>query len=257
MSKEYDAGKYMIGVDTHTHTILSGHAWSTLAENVRAAKQRGMGALCLTEHGPRLVGGAPEYTPHSQRMVPPEVEGIRVYKGIEANILNPSGALDIPDKYLHITESAIASFHALGGNGIVIGNEEENTSAYLKLMENPYIDTIGHADDPGVPCDLEALVLAAKINGKLCELNNNRIASGIYPSPRMKEYALLCKKHDQRICIGSDAHFYSMVGNVGDMMDLLASIDFPKELIVNLTAERFAAYIEERKKRIRCDADAK
>jgi hypothetical protein len=48
-----------------------------------------------------------------------------------------------------------------------------------------------------------------------------------------------------------------MVGNVGDMMDLLASIDFPKELIVNLTAERFAAYIEERKKRIRCDADAK
>ena len=29
-------------VDTHTHTILSGHAWSTLRENCAAAKARGI-----------------------------------------------------------------------------------------------------------------------------------------------------------------------------------------------------------------------
>ena len=60
-------------VDTHTHTILSGHAWSTLRENCCAARDRGIKGLCLTEHGPAMEGGAPSFIPHSQRMLPREV----------------------------------------------------------------------------------------------------------------------------------------------------------------------------------------
>lgn len=245
------AVKYpMIEVDTHTHTVISGHAWSTLTENVRTAKERGMKGLCLTEHGPALLGGAPEYIPHSQRMVPDVVEGIRVYKGTEANILNKNGDLDIPERFLSVTEFAIASFHALGGDGISIGNSDENTEAYVRLLEGPWIDVIGHPDDPKVPCDLEELVLAAKRNGKLCEFNNNRIASGLYPSPEMKDYARYCKKHDQMICIGTDTHFHTMVGDITAMMELLSSVDFPPELIVNRKIEDFEEYLKRRKQRI-------
>ena len=240
----------LIEVDTHTHTIISGHAWSTLTENAIAAGERGMKGLCLTEHGPALIGGAPEYTPHSQRMVPPEVNGIRIYKGIEANIMNPSGEIDIPERFLKQTEYAIASYHSLGGIDIKIGSEDENTEAYLRLMENPWIDVIGHPDSPSVPCDLEALVLSAKKNGKLCELNNNRIASGLYPSG-MREFIQLCKKHDQRVVVSSDAHFHTMVGNVTAMMDLLEELDFPTELVVNLKIDRFEAYLSERENRTR------
>ena len=240
----------LIEVDTHTHTVISGHAWSTLTENVEAAKERGMKGLCLTEHGPALIGGAPEYTPHSQRMVPQFVDGIRVYKGIEANILNPSGEMDIPEVFLKQTEYAIASYHALGGINIRIGTCEENTDAYIKLMENPWIDVIGHPDSPKVPCDFEALVLAAKKNGKLCELNNNRIASGLYASPGMRELIKLCKKHDQKVVVSSDAHFHTMIGNVTAMWDLLDELDFPHELIVNLKMDRFEEYISGRKERI-------
>lgn len=240
----------MVEVDTHTHTILSGHAWSTLTENVHAAKERGMKGLCLTEHGPALLSGAPEFIPHSQRMIPDFVDGVRVYKGTEANILNAKGELDIPDRFLHVTEFVIASFHHIGGDGIEIGNSDENTEAYIRLMEDPWVDVIGHPDEPKVPCDLEALVLAAKKNGKLCELNNNRVASGIYASPRMMEYAQLCKKHDQFVCIGTDAHFHTMVGNIAAMLEMLASIDFPPELIINRKIEDFEAYIERRKNRI-------
>ena len=63
-------------VDTHTHTILSGHAWSTLSENCRAAREKRMKGLCLTEHGPAIECGAPSYIPHNQRMLPEVVEGI-------------------------------------------------------------------------------------------------------------------------------------------------------------------------------------
>ena len=237
-------------VDTHTHTILSGHAWSTLSENCAAAAARGMKGLCLTEHGPALIGGAPEYTPHSQRMVPETVGGIRVWKGMEVNILDTEGHLDVPEHFLRLLEFGIASYHSLGGRGIRIGGEAENTEAYCKVLQIPWIDTVGHADDPKVPCDLEAVVLEAGKQGKLIELNNNRIASGIYDSSRMKAYALLCKKHGQRVCIGSDTHFHTMVGNVRPMLELLDEIGFPEELIVNLTFEGFEAYLRERGERL-------
>lgn len=59
-----------------------------------------MKGLCLTEHAPGMEGGAPSFIPHSQRMLPREVEGIRVYRGIEANILDHQNRLDIPEEYL-------------------------------------------------------------------------------------------------------------------------------------------------------------
>lgn len=35
-----------LAVDTHTHTYASGHAYSTLIENARAAKQNGLTLFC-------------------------------------------------------------------------------------------------------------------------------------------------------------------------------------------------------------------
>ena len=44
-------------VDTHTHTILSGHAWSTLSENCRAAREKGMKGLADEAHGTHFYFG--------------------------------------------------------------------------------------------------------------------------------------------------------------------------------------------------------
>lgn len=241
-------------VDTHTHTILSGHAWSTLSENCCAAKERGMRGLCLTEHGPAIEGGAPAYLPHSQRMLPEDVEGIRVYRGIESNILDHGNHLDIPAAYLRLCEFAIASIHAhmFPERGLA----DANTATYCEILKNPCIDIIGHADDPAVPCDFETLVRAARDQGKLLELNNNSTTAHRPGSlPFLKRYILCCKRYGQRVCVASDAHFHTMVGNVGPMMGLLEELEFPQELIVNLTKERFDAYLQERVDRIAAKMD--
>ncbi len=236
-------------VDTHTHTILSGHAWSTLTENCRAARERGMKGLCLTEHAPGIEGGAPSFIPHSQRMLPDVIDGIRVYKGVEVNILDHQNRLDIPEEYLKLCEFAIASIHT--HMFPERDQMEANTATYLEMLRNPLIDIIGHADDPSVPCDFEAMVLEAKKQGKLLELNNNSTTAHRPGSlPSLKRYILCCKEHRQRVCVASDAHFYTMVGNVGPMMALLDELEFPQELIVNLTKERFDAYIADRQARI-------
>lgn len=236
-------------VDTHTHTILSGHAWSTLTENCCAARDRGMKGLCLTEHGPAIECGAPAFIPHSQRMLPDFVEGIRVYKGVEINILDHENHLDIPEEYLKLSEFAIASIHT--HMFPAKANRDANTATYLAMLRHPYIDILGHADDPSVPCDFEAMVLEAQKQGKLLEFNNNSTTAHRPGSlPSLKEYILCCKKHDQRVCVASDAHFHTMIGNVGPMMRLLDELEFPQELIVNLTKERFDAYLAEKQRRL-------
>ena len=41
-----------ISLDVHTHTIMSGHAYSSLQEMVAAAQQKGLDILGITEHAP-------------------------------------------------------------------------------------------------------------------------------------------------------------------------------------------------------------
>ena len=41
-------------IDLHTHTLVSGHAYSTIKENVEAAKLAGLKYIGLSEHAPNM-----------------------------------------------------------------------------------------------------------------------------------------------------------------------------------------------------------
>ena len=45
-----------IALDVHTHTLASGHAFSTLQEMARAAADKGLEVLGITEHSPGIPG---------------------------------------------------------------------------------------------------------------------------------------------------------------------------------------------------------
>ena len=40
--------------DTHIHSIASNHAYSTIMENIEAARQKGLVYMAMTEHGPKM-----------------------------------------------------------------------------------------------------------------------------------------------------------------------------------------------------------
>jgi putative hydrolase len=46
--------------DTHTHTIASGHAHSTLLENAAEAARMGHKFLVLSDHAPKIPGAPTE-----------------------------------------------------------------------------------------------------------------------------------------------------------------------------------------------------
>ena len=41
-------------LDAHTHTVVSGHAYSSLQEMAKAAADMGLEVLGITEHGPSV-----------------------------------------------------------------------------------------------------------------------------------------------------------------------------------------------------------
>ena len=43
-------------IDTHTHTIASGHAYNTIDEMTRKANSIGLENLAITEHTPKMPG---------------------------------------------------------------------------------------------------------------------------------------------------------------------------------------------------------
>jgi putative hydrolase len=79
--------------DFHVHSTFSDGA-STLAENVRAARERGLRSLCLVDHVRRDTRWLPEFiTAVDQHRGQP---GLRVLAGVEAKILDTAGHLDLP-----------------------------------------------------------------------------------------------------------------------------------------------------------------
>lgn len=238
-----------IMVDTHTHTVLSGHAFSTLRENARAAAQHGLAGMVQTEHAHALPGAGPWFLPAANKMLPPYIEGVRLYRGVEANILDFTGRLDTENRLLRDLDFTIATLHDVC---IKPGTEVQNTEAYLGALNNPYVDMLGHIDDAKTPNDFETVITEAVRLGKLIEINNNSIRIRRGSPERIARIAKLCMLHGCSVAVSTDAHFDEMLGMVEPALRLLADVGFPDELIVNRTLESFEAFLATAKARKQC-----
>ena len=78
-------------LDVHTHTIVSGHAYSTLMENAKAASEKGIKVLGTTEHGCMMPNAPHIWYFNNYKVLPREMYGVTMLYGVEANILNHDG----------------------------------------------------------------------------------------------------------------------------------------------------------------------
>ena len=84
-----------IVADLHTHTIVSGHAYSTLMENAKYASEIGLKILGVTDHGPNMPGAPDPWYFGNFKVLPKKLFGVKMLYGCEANIIDSEGNLDI------------------------------------------------------------------------------------------------------------------------------------------------------------------
>lgn len=227
--------------DMHTHTIASDHAYSTVLENIKQAKERGLMAVASTDHGPAIKDSPDVIYFTNLRALPLEIDGVRLLKGAEVNLLNADGDLDLDIKHLQKLDWVIASFHK---EVLVPMDKEAHTQAYLNALNNPYVDMLGHTGNPIFPYDEEMVIKEAARCGKVIELNESSPISRPGSEENCFRILSLCKRYGVFVCVDSDAHFCSYVGSFPKSKILLDRLDFPKELVINADIERFNNYLK-------------
>ena len=236
-----------IEVDTHTHTVLSGHAHSTIMENAAAAARVGLKGIVMSDHGPMIPGAPPDFNIGTYAYLPSHIDGVRIYAGIEANICDYEGTIDLREKYLCRVEYVIAGMHEVL---ICTGGKSKDTEAVMGALNNPYIDIIAHPDNPSYDLDYEAVVKEAARFNKLIEVNDHSFEYRKGSIENAAIFLKLCKKHGVRVAVSSDAHSAFGIGKHDAAIKILEQNDFPYEMVINLTQPRFEQYLEERGKRI-------
>ena len=230
--------------DTHTHTIYSGDAFSTALENIQAAKARGLSHICITDHAhsvPRAA--APAYFT-KLFLLPKEYEGVKVIGGVEANIIDYDGSLDMPEHILRGIDWVIASLHT---EVIAPAGKAEHTKCWAAIAENPLVDVIGHCGDPRYCFDIEPTIKLFAHYGKVVEINNHSFHSRKGASEVCREVARCCMRNDVPVVVSSDAHFAGYIGDFDDAVRMLTEINFPEELILNADSSRFTDFLERKR----------
>jgi len=232
-----------IAIDTHTHSVASGHAYSTVYELALGARRRRLSGFVLTDHGPALEGGTQVYHFGNLRVLPQRIRGVRLYRGVEANILGLEGGLDLGEEYLEALNFVYAGLHELC---FPSGDSERNTRALVAALRNPLVDAISHPGNPRYPVDIRSVVAAARENGKAIEINDSsfRIRKGSHEN--CAEFARLCAETGTLVVCGSDAHYWSDVGRFGEASSLIRETRLPRELVINASTSSFEAFLARR-----------
>ena len=234
----------MIIADTHCHTSVSAHAFSSLKELATQAKGKGLLAFAVTDHAPGIPDGAHEWHFATNNILPRKLEGVTLLKGVELNVMDRKGTLDLPEFKIKNLEWVIASLHE---ECIDPGDIEENSEVLLKIAKNPYIDVIGHCSTDMFKFDYEAVIPELAKNGKLIEINNHSLHTRPGALYNIYEILRICKKVGANIVVSSDAHIYSMVGDFETALKIINEVNFPEENIINASFDRLAEYIKDKR----------
>jgi len=197
----------------------------------------------VTDHGPALPGGTHPYHFGNMVVLPDRIQGVRLYRGVEANILDTDGSLDLDEDYLEQLHFAYAGLHE---TCFPPRDEAGNTRALVAALGEPFVDAVSHPGNPLYPVDIRRVVSAAKEFGKAIEINNSsfRVRKGSHES--CLEFARLCADTGTLVVCGSDAHYWSDVGRFDLALAVMKDAQVPRELVINASSASFEAFLRKR-----------
>lgn len=164
--------------DTHTHSDWTDGV-DTIEVMARAARDRGLAWMVLTDHSPSLGvarGLLPERVDEQRAEIArlnAELAPFRILHGTELEI-RADAKLDYPDELLATFDVVIASIHTGRSQ-----SAEQLTRRALAAIENPHVDVIAHPSgrivnrrDP-LPLDWPRVFEAAARTGTALEINGS------------------------------------------------------------------------------------
>ncbi len=230
--------------DVHMHTVETDGR-NTIEEMAGAARERGYEYMAITDHSKNLAfaNGLTDERALAHiariRAVQKQMEGIRIFAGIEVDILG-DGSLDLSDSVLEQMDIVIASVHSQFNQ-----DRAAMTDRLLKAIANPNTSLIGHPTGrlllrrDAYQFDLDAILKAAATHKVAMELNS-------YPDrlDLSDVHLRMAKQHGVKIVINTDSHHTSHMEKIrygvrqarrawltrGDVLNTLPAAQFARAM---------------------------
>ena len=231
--------------DYHTHTVYS-HGKGSIEDNVKEAINKGLKIIGISDHGYKHIGFGMkrESIPIMRKeidMLQKKYNDIKILYGVEANILDDEGNIDVESEMKPYFDYIMAGYHfgstptkiLRGSISHIMNyvsflkkfNKEYNTRAVINAMKNNDIFAITH---PGAKAVVDILTIAkvAKETGTALEINASHGHLNI-------EELLIVKDTGVNFVIGSDAHIPENVGNFQKAIERAQICGINEERIIN------------------------
>ena len=251
--------KYKIEIDMHTHTLRSSTGYSTLLENIQKAKITGLSGIAITEYGPAYNNTNIKKELFAlQKYIPESLNDILIINGVEANVMDMhTGKIDISEQDAEHFDWIVASYHQISDYDEKYINPAIVHKLINGLINNPIVMAIGHPErfNRGF-LDIDALIRGCKEKGKVIEICNLFLENPEF-SYNAEEILKRCKEYECPVCISSDAHVASQVGDFSNIIKILERVEFPNRLIINSSSNILLSYINKFKELKRVELQKK
>lgn len=232
--------------DYHTHTFYSDGE-GAIAQNVESARAKGLKTIGITDHGfYHVAHGIGRKQVAKMRA---EIEELRqkypdmeILLGVEANLINMAGALDLKDADIALFDYIIFGVHKFACSitkpssiwfalmNFVSRKSEKRrqkvTDSYIKAIQKYPVKLVVHPNY-ATRVDVGRLANFAKSKGVWIELNGKRIQMDGADAKALIDSQVT-------LVIGSDAHIPSRVGECSIPAEFIQKYNIPFERIVNI-----------------------
>ena len=242
--------KSKISYDLHTHTTYS-HGKGSIMDNARAAYEAGLITLGITDHGPGHMSYGLDINKIDDMRrdidaAHKEFPELEILLGVEANIVNFSGNLDVSKEDQSLFDYIIAGYHYayfgerffhglrlcvsgwLDDKNIIKENKyqvAQNTELIISALDENNIKILTHPGDK-MPVNIEPIARACERTGTLLEINDHHNHLTTDEIKRVKDFNV-------SFILSSDAHITSRVGDVEGALQRARLAELDLNRIVN------------------------
>jgi putative hydrolase len=235
--------------DYHTHSQYS-HGKGNIVGNIEVAIRKGLEAIAITDHGPAMAFGLGVKRASDLLQIKAEIRQVQQYfpqvkvlAGVEANILNEAGDLDVPTEILAQLDLVLVGLHpnlfprleSLRLLGYHYGGKlsrtlnararKFNTQALVNAVQRHPVDIVTH---PGLKLavDTKELAQVCAARGTALEINSSH---GYLTT----EFVQVAVAAGVKFAINSDAHRPEDVGNLAAGLAIAEKVGLTAADIIN------------------------
>ena len=239
--------------DYHIHSTYSknNHGKSTIEEIVQKSVEIGLEEIAITDHGPKhfLYGIEKKNIQKAKNEIiemRKKYPQIKILFGIEANILNYDGGIDVNDDLFKLCDIVLCGYHIgtrfsslndlwnfyvmnfLGKYNKKLKEKqiEKNTNAVVNALNKNKINILAHPGDK-IPVNIDKVAYAAQKNNTILEISNHH-------KHLNAEEIKIAAKYDVKFAINSDSHIKDSIGGYENGLKAAKEAGLDLNRIINL-----------------------